>query len=569
MMSKSLVDEQTLALMEDNTARQVIPSAFKTTENKSEDKKYLQMLPPSGIPSKRNVKRKKVLEEEDYVDALSHIIERDYFPQLAATRPNSELQNDATGKIDKLSVGSFFEEFTSYDNDSFAELQEQSTEAHRRKYHWLYELPALEGEDCGKHRQSGMLMLYYLGDNVLSALQREKMDAILNGDEERVGDHRPNGVKPWRFRVRNQLMFPPELKASEDTCGMRNGLPVPAISDGTAGPVRSILPGAQTAVTPSALLLNETVADDKSKFNTSVNNIQALQRAVVRYNSRVDVSGGAVRSEKLIQRRNTAFTSTGSAPGLTAAQLHSWQQNYQSMQTVGRLCRIPGLPLEEPHTPSLRSSAASDTSSTVGDGEGRPKQYLPVPMSPCPVPGEGALGSLTPLFTWGDIEDSPLLLSGSSTSSTAPRPLTTQQIVTTGDSVRGHMKRMQEQALLEEEQDVPRFSLRPTSQRELIARSLDRTAATSASSSSKRARVHSSVREKRTNDRSTDVRRDYYRSLPTPVGGSDSSVRTSRSSQTAGGGARTGSTAQRLASMTPAARALALKLNKSLLATPM
>jgi hypothetical protein len=59
------------------------------------------MLPPKGLPStakQRSAKNpfipitsKQVLEEDDYLNALSHIIERDFYPTLSESSLKSTL----------------------------------------------------------------------------------------------------------------------------------------------------------------------------------------------------------------------------------------------------------------------------------------------------------------------------------------------------------------------------------------------------------------------------------------------------------------------------------------------
>jgi hypothetical protein len=536
-----------LSRLEDPSQQHAMPSAVTVkVHSAGED----TMQAPRALPVKHGVKRKKkVLEEEEYVDTLSHIIERDYFPQLAASRVSPE---ETAATSSDLSVTSFFEQFTSYDNDSFEDLQRQSQAEHRKKFHWLYELPAIEGDPTAgadTQRRPGMLMLYYLGNNVLSAQQRERMDAILDGAaEERVGDGRRNGVAMGKFRVRNQLMFPPELAASEDTCDMhapRTGL-------------RAILPAPENA--GQKLLTDGPAAT--AAFNNRSNNLEALHRAVARYNSRVNTAPDA-RHEKIIQKRNTDFPAPSpgtedAGPSLTAAMMRSWQAAFRDQLGQGADARTRwqgGLALEAPHTPSLRSSDAesskSETSSVSGHGHRRDRAYLPVPMSPCPVPGEGALGSLTPLFTWGDVEDSPLLLGRQVTDASSVRPPAAVS--------EDERRRWQAQALREEEESAPRFSMRPASQRELLARRLD-TTSTAARAGTQRSEGRTPLQGRRDadpDDGSVASIKRYYRE---GTRGHDESSSTTRH----GSVSSSKSTAQRLASLTPAARALALKLNKGL-----
>ena len=173
------------------------------------------MPPPRTRPSKpKAVERRpsrRVLEEEEYVAALSRIIERDFFPALAELRreedgPGAEALPGVGGSLDE-----FLAEHTSEDNASFEEVHRRDLEERRRRLHWAYA--------AGDGRQEGMLALYHLGDRVLSVEDRQRMDRLLAEGADSA-DQRPNGANPWRFRVRNQLMFPPELEDSKDVCLM-------------------------------------------------------------------------------------------------------------------------------------------------------------------------------------------------------------------------------------------------------------------------------------------------------------------------------------------------------------
>lgn len=614
---------QSLTIYEDPYARQVMPAASA------------QMLPPTGLPQKRK-RKQEILDEEEYVDALSRIIERDYFPQLAAAKSHAHSAETAGQDISGLTVDSFFDKFTSYDNDSFEDLQQKSVEEFRRKHAWLYELPP--DEVSGKHRISGMMMLYYLGNEVISAEQREKMDAILNGPED-VGDNRPNGSQPARFRVRNQLMFPPELAVSEDICRMHEDVAnaTHAATAGAQAPsqgnFKSILPGQQVShnlmienseAGPGGgkkLLLNDGTT--AKSLNNQANNLTALQQALVRYNRRL-ASGNQSdpRNEKVIQRSNTSLPAaaiashTEGTPTLTSAQLLAWEHSQQAKNSGYQVAtrRFPGLVLEEPHTPSLRSSTAESGSassgSVVGDSTSdfadtypavypgghmrRAREYLTVPMSPCPVPGEGALQSMTPLFTWGSVEGTPVLLErfadapsssggyagarGGGSKGAAGASMSSASGLDKHDK---YMKELQERALMEEEKELPRFTLKPTTQRELLARTMDskNQAKSNGQSSGGRsaARTPHSERTTRTthtpklrsevgdDDVSVVQRRQYYASAhqsqdTASVAGSTVSVSTHRRSHV--GGTSSLSAKERLARLTPAARALAEKLNK-------
>jgi hypothetical protein len=63
-------------------------------------------------------------------------------------------------------------------------------------------------------------MLYYMDNRKITAQERQRFDRLLNDKDSSDGpaDSRKNGIESWRFRVRNQLMFPPELGTSEEIC---------------------------------------------------------------------------------------------------------------------------------------------------------------------------------------------------------------------------------------------------------------------------------------------------------------------------------------------------------------
>ena len=227
------------------------------------------MHPPLGKPSKRSKsagesrntssrKSKAVLDEDTFIDSLSHIIERDYFPELSKMKrhlrlldaydagdtttirylhnqilteqrqgPTSSLsgggatpgpypmQNKGAGTgtvmnggmedeesaikeaMAGMSVEQFMQSYTSEDNASFEILHEKDKEDWRKARHWAFE--CLEnGTDGGK--RAGMLMLYHIGGKVMTAKERQRFDQLVDG-QKAIGDDRPNRVDTWKFRV--------------------------------------------------------------------------------------------------------------------------------------------------------------------------------------------------------------------------------------------------------------------------------------------------------------------------------------------------------------------------------
>lgn len=186
-----------------------------TTSLSSSSLSDRQLMPPPCGPIRRKdapAKRKKtVLDEDEYTNALEVIIERDFFPELTKQRHSADADTleslAATIKQNpSITLDKFVGNYISEDNQSFDELQEKDVKARRKKLHWMY-------EPQEKDEKSGMLMLYYMNGQKLSVEDRKKFDSNL---EIADGDSRPNGPDLWHFRVRNQLMFPPELNVSEE-----------------------------------------------------------------------------------------------------------------------------------------------------------------------------------------------------------------------------------------------------------------------------------------------------------------------------------------------------------------
>lgn len=74
---------------------------------------------------------KKVLPEDDYLNALSSIIERDYFPQLHSDKIDQPPYGE-------LTLGDFLSSHTSQDNANFEALQLKDSAARRRIRGWMF-----------------------------------------------------------------------------------------------------------------------------------------------------------------------------------------------------------------------------------------------------------------------------------------------------------------------------------------------------------------------------------------------------------------------------------------------
>jgi len=205
---------------------------------------------------------KLVLEEDEYLDALSGIIERDFFPHLQAVagqldkieeldalssgnpvlmaRTFERIRSRRTGvslgqsetAYSGLSLSEFLGSYTSEDNASFEALQLKDMSTRRRAAHWLYEpgeaesysavarfldptlflgLPEPGPSASAAGQKPGMLMLYHTHGQHLDASQRRTIDdRLLAATEPERGDHRPAAPQGNHFRVRNNLMFAPD-----------------------------------------------------------------------------------------------------------------------------------------------------------------------------------------------------------------------------------------------------------------------------------------------------------------------------------------------------------------------
>ena len=365
---------------------------------------------PKKVPTSE-FRPKTVLDEEAYVDALSHIIERDYFPETSKLRRHLELLNahdrndtaaisllrhqiltehrkshgtpsSSQSQIDSecrsirksvpsddliesgrsvdtkdLSIDNFFSEFTSEDNESFANLQTRDLEKWRLARHWAYESDGVKDGDYEK--RPGMLMLYHMGGKVLTGQERKQFDALLDLPKS-IGDDKSSSVDTWRFRVRNNLMFPPTLADSQ--CA-------PMIEDGEH----------------SSTLSNVT-ASNLAETGTSNSKTQC--------NIKNSWTGFAARQPKIIQRLNTSLRHRPEA-----AAIHS---------SSG----ITPSPLEPAHSPSVMSDFLSESSSvTYHEGEridrAKKKPYRILNMTPSPMPGGNGE---SPMMTWGVIDGTPLIL---------------------------------------------------------------------------------------------------------------------------------------------------------------
>eukprot|EP01039_Chlorochromonas_danica_P008912 gene8912-9830_t len=407
------------------------------------------------LASSSKKRKNEVLEEEEYIARLEYLIERDYFPHLSSLRnmlnyleehdnydlytlrqtyrklfPNlpshnnkqeqEEIESGEKSGGGKMTIAQFFNRYISEDNQSFLTLQEKSIKQHRQKYHWMYEaLDLLEDgsstTSSSSLRRPGTLMLYYIGNKVLTVKERENIDRILDGNVDDDIDKRQNGLSTWAFRVRNQLMFYPELRDSQATCQM-----IPDASQHRPDR-QSILP-IQNEKNSSVGLITDFAFKAPSPRPPRMNN---------------NVSSS---SEKIVQRANVH--------ALGNEVLQEMDDYLRGMAALS--------PLEMPHTPS--SVGSMDNAMTMRAEIGN-KRYREVEMTPLAVPGKGALAS--PLMTWGAVAATPLLLSSSSSSNRVP--------ATPREYSGNNEKSRAESAGVA----GPHFSMQPTRQRDKIALALD------------------------------------------------------------------------------------------------
>jgi hypothetical protein len=316
-------------------------------------------------PYEKKRQKKVILDEEEYIEKLESIIERDYFPDSALHK--HEHQQENINEIDSISVNKFFEIYNSEDNESFEVLQEKDLAAKRRKFHWLYESPG------GK--SAGMLMWYHQNGNVLTIEEREKMDKLLECPTT-VGDDRPNGCETWRFRVRNQLMFPPELEASKDTC---------------------LLPSSDPAALARLTYFESGELDSQPTSETSLVTVSETAEALRLPPQKNRTLNLPVPTEisPIKLKQKSAEEKLMPPPSIVP-------QNTRLVEKPRALNLLSSSPLEAPHTPS-----------SVGTDQGN-AYYRSVCMTPSPFPEVGSCHLNSPLMTWGEICGTPNVLTSES-----------------------------------------------------------------------------------------------------------------------------------------------------------
>lgn len=104
-----------------------------------------------------------------------------------------------------LSLDQFLARFQSEDDASFDVLADKMREAHRRKYWWVYEHPAIE---------AGREKLYLLPNGEFMSEEEHRKHVAASNAKPRLGDDRPNAPETWPYRPQNAFMFLPSLEES-------------------------------------------------------------------------------------------------------------------------------------------------------------------------------------------------------------------------------------------------------------------------------------------------------------------------------------------------------------------
>nr|CAI5839896.1 unnamed protein product [Callosobruchus analis] len=195
--------------------------------------KDLLFKKPSGVPLKKV--RKKVLDEESYVEAIGKIIQRDFFPDLEKLKaqneyldavecndtsklkelyekyipspatfetpanihksqeeeklveePETEDTEEQTQKDKQISLDQYLNSHTSQDNESFEDLLTEAEMRHREKYSFLY------------------------GEEEKSVSEQEKRLALPSIEDQARGIEKTAQLDMWGYRNRNYIMFTPD-----------------------------------------------------------------------------------------------------------------------------------------------------------------------------------------------------------------------------------------------------------------------------------------------------------------------------------------------------------------------
>ncbi|KAK1778406.1 nuclear protein DGCR14 [Copromyces sp. CBS 386.78] len=225
-----------------------------------------ELMPPPP-PAKKIKRPKRVIDEDSYTDALSHIIARDFFPGLqeaesqreyldaleskdpewissatqrlqqamtpgrhqtpnrpfhsASSGPGSETPMGYAGdtpmstissrtvqeksKLDtNMSLGAFQAKYTSEDNESFYKLLDKQNQKRAEKHAWLWNGNKLPSKQQLKQREVEQKLLESGKSLVDDGFKKDRL-AIKSKD-----DDRPAAPAHWKAKPNNELMFVPE-----------------------------------------------------------------------------------------------------------------------------------------------------------------------------------------------------------------------------------------------------------------------------------------------------------------------------------------------------------------------
>jgi protein DGCR14 len=223
-----------------------------------------RMAPPPPRRRSEALQGRDIMEEEEYISALESIISRDFFPDVSklkaqlmwlqrvnpadagvarrvllssaqrsvpvdrataleeALRDMEAYSKEADERGWEMSLSEFVQRHSTEDNESFQKLLEDMQAEHRRRYWWAYE-DGLDGQ--------ARLLLLPSGERNEGDRQIQFRKAI----EENPSDQRPVAPTMWKHRAQNQLMFPPRIEDSIDTCGGLRPRPGQLLLQGRVG----------------------------------------------------------------------------------------------------------------------------------------------------------------------------------------------------------------------------------------------------------------------------------------------------------------------------------------------
>ena len=100
----------------------------------------LTKIEPKSTPQvERSLNRQVVLEEDEYTEALSHIIARDFFPSQTPSRTNGEPERKRARYDKDLSLDTFQARYTSEDNSSFTQILDEENRVRKEKWAWAWD----------------------------------------------------------------------------------------------------------------------------------------------------------------------------------------------------------------------------------------------------------------------------------------------------------------------------------------------------------------------------------------------------------------------------------------------